>query len=746
MINAKNILVKFTKNWQLLVWLDVFLYALALGAFVYLLSLNWLLAFVFFLITFLISSFLKKPWEINLQKTSKFIDEQLEEVEYSSSLFLKDNQHITSIAKLQQAKVEQKLIKQINSINPPTKLKQAGVFTLLFLLFGFLGYTFNIKDYFINSATKNSTIENINFNSVNPVATKYLPPKIMEQSLRIAYPLYTRLGVKKTSNMSIKAVEGSKIYWSLQFDKKIKSVSIESMGNSYEMKLKNGAYQGSSLLKNSGFYSFKFIDTLNNTYTSKLYTIDVTQDKEPKIDITSLEKRSVFEFYDKKLLNFSSIVTDDYGLNEAYIIATVSKGTGESVKFREEKLSFNKSISKGEKSVKLDKQINLDNLKMEPGDELYFYVEASDLKTPQKNVARSDTYFAVIKDTVSDQFAVEATMGVNRMPDYFRSQRQLIIDTKKLIKNKKNLTKYEFEFKSNELGFEQKALRIKYATFMGEENENMDIVDEENLEALENDNEHDHDDHNHDEEDDKNPIKDFMHDHDHENEHNLVGNKKKEEDPVEKFKHNHSDPEEATLFEESLKVKLLKALQQMWDAELQLRLYKPKASLPYQYKALKYLQEIKNSARIYVHRIGFDPPPIKEEKRLTGELDDIKNFSKQEELVDEDKYKFMKLALIRLETLIQQKEKPIETDKTLFEEAGNELAILAIENPGKYLVILQNLKELILLENKDVKLLKSTRKGLLEAIPNSKPNPNKTRRFKDGLKDLVIKELQVNGR
>ena len=69
-----------------------------------------------------------------------------------------------------------------------------------------------------------------------------------------------------------------------------------------------------------------------------------------------------------------------------------------------------------------------------------------------------------------------------------------------------------------------------------------------------------------------------------------------------------------------------------------------------------------------MHRIGFDPPPIKEEKRLTGELDAIKNFSKQEEIADEDEYQFMKLALARLETLIHQKKNPLEADKTLFEK------------------------------------------------------------------------------
>ena len=64
-------------------------------------------------------------------------------------------------------------------------------------------------------------------------------------------------------------------------------------------------------------------------------------------------------------------------------------------------------------------------------------LKLSILKEPQPNIARSETYFAVINDTITDQFSVEGTMGVDLMPDYFRSQRQLIIDTEKLIANKK---------------------------------------------------------------------------------------------------------------------------------------------------------------------------------------------------------------------------------------------------------------------------------------------------------------------
>lgn len=740
MSSTKNIVLNFTQKWQLMLWLEVCFYAIGVAIMIYFLSLNLLYSLLGFLVSGLICLFIIKPWKITSKKASKFIDEKIDEVEYSTSLFLVNEKKLSLVAQLQQRKIEKQLKNQVKKIQPPTKIKQSVIVLFSLLLIGVLSYIFNVQDYFISKSNKENSKKIVSFQPLDSVSKTYIPPKITEQNLRVLYPNYTNLGSKKTTDMNIKAVEGSRVIWSLKFDARVKKVSLNSTRNTYGLKQKKGIYQGSTVLKNSGFYSFQFTDSLNQKYTSDLYAIDVLQDELPKIQINGLEPFNSFNFDEEKLLNFTSTISDDFGLKEAHIVATVSKGSGESVKFREEKLAFNSSVSRGKKSVNLSAKINLDKLKMKPGDELYFYVEASDLKQPNSNVSRSDTYFAVIKDTVSDQFEVEATMGVNRMPDYFRSQRQLIIDTKKLIENKKNLTAYQFKFKSNELGFDQKALRLKYSAFMGEENEDVDIVDEENLEVFEKEHQEDHDDH------DDNPIKDFMHDHDNENEHNLVDSKKKKENPIKKYAHDHSDPEAVTLFEESLKVKLLKALQLMWDSELQLRLYKPAASLPYQYKVLKYLQEIKNSARIYVHRIGFDPPPIKEEKRLSGELDDIKGFSKQDEIVNEDSFLFMKASTARLEQLIREKSQITKIDRLLFEKAGKELAVLAIEQPGKYLRTLQNLKELTAFGNKSINLLKTTQKGLISAIPNANSNPKKESEFTNKLNEFLLKELEINGK
>ncbi|MEZ4904628.1 MAG: hypothetical protein R2822_24210 [Spirosomataceae bacterium] len=49
-----------------------------------------------------------------------------------------------------------------------------------------------------------------------------------------------------------------------------------------------------------------------------------------------------------------------------------------------------------------------------------------------------------------------ATMAMNILPEYFRSQRQIIIDTEKLLAKQKKMRCQEFNSTSNEIGFDQK--------------------------------------------------------------------------------------------------------------------------------------------------------------------------------------------------------------------------------------------------------------------------------------------------
>lgn len=741
MIEAKHILVKFKQRWQLLLCLEVFLYAIGSAILTYFLSSNVLVAISVFIVLFTILAFIKKPWQPNLTTSSSYIDNHLENLEYSTSLLLKPSENLSSLAMLQQQKVVNRLSNEINKISPPNNIIKSSIVATALILIGFLVYQFNLTDYFTTEISPINKEDVISFQPTDSTNLQAEIPKLINQSLTIYYPNYTNLPASKSSKMDVNAVEGSRISWEIEFSDTLETVSIENIENSYVMEQKDGKYTYSLNLTSSSFYNFKFSDKKGNTYFSDLYAIEVTKDEAPTVDIKGIEQFTQFEFTDDKTVHFNSDITDDYGLNEAYIIATVSKGTGESVKFREEQLSFDTSLKRGAKSQNLSKTINLDAMKMEPGDELYFYILASDLKSPNPNISRSETYFVAIKDTTTNTYGVEGTLGVDRMPDYFRSQRQLIIDTEKLIKQRGQLSKKDFNFTSNELGFDQKALRIKYGEFMGEEQaEEEGVVTKDNLEEFEAENEH------HDEEGEEDLLAAYTHDHDGSNEHNLVDEKKEAEskNPLEVFAHSHDDAEMATLFEESLRSKLLKALGEMWDSELYLRLYEPEKSLPYQYRALSLLQDIKNSARIYVHRIGFDPPPIKEDARLSGKLEEITSYRKNETLEKEKEFPAIRTAIYRIEQIINSKDGISEKDQRLFESSGNELAQKAIENPSQFLQTLQQLKQLSENSETTIEILRAVQKGLMLAIPSSEFYPSKSNRFSDQLNQLLLKELDIN--
>jgi hypothetical protein len=162
-------------------------------------------------------------------------------------------------------------------------------------------------------------------------------------------------------------------------------------------------------------------------------------------------------------------LTDDYGLSRAQIVATVSKGSGEAIKFREEKLSFDSPSKISGKNLQVTKVLDLLRLGLQPGDELYLYVEAEDNKTPVRNYTRTETYFIALQDTSSTVTSVEAGLSVDLMPEYFRSQRQIIIDSEKLLKERRRISKENFNEKSNNLAHDQKVLRLRYGEFLGEE-------------------------------------------------------------------------------------------------------------------------------------------------------------------------------------------------------------------------------------------------------------------------------------
>lgn len=736
-----------SKQHQWLILLQTLLKAVGLSVIIFAVTQSLSFSFaisiivvVTFAIVFIaLSLYLINFWQIDSRFIVRNFNLLHPALQNSADLVLSEQQSLTTIQRLQQSKVIELIKHHQHQLKLPNKLFRSILFFLLCSLISV------ILLWNKNISTEGVTLE-IDKSNTAQLNAAVVSAAIESFEINITPPDYTNIKPYTASLNNINIPEESKIHLKIKFNQPVESAYVIISGkDSLQLKkVVDDHYETSFSLKQEVYFQLAWKN--KEWQQSDLYPIRITKDNGPVISITNLQQFTELTWEDNPQVTTRANLQDDYSLSKAQIIATVSKGSGESVKFREEKINFTSPASIQGRNIQASTVLNLKKLGLEPGDELYFYIEAFDNKTTP-NRSRTDTYFIAVQDTSEIITSTEEGLGVDLMPEYFRSQRQIIIDTEKLINNKKTISSNAFKATSNDLGYDQKVLRLRYSEFMGEEfvsGIGPQVTTEDVEEAS-----HEHD-----------VVKAFGHVHDSENEHNLVEHKHEEKhdhqhensddpdkklSPLEEFVHAHDDTEEATFYIQSVKAKLRAALTLMWDAELQLRLFEPTKSLPYQYKILKLLKEISNDSRIYVHRTGFDPPPIKEDKRYSADLSEVTNPNKQRMYQQQDAYTTIEQAITLLQTKQNKTGKTFSTkDLQLLQLAGNKMAALANEDPILYLEGLKGLSKLINYQYKDEDLaivIQSTIKALWMTLPDPLQKSTKQTSTQHSLENDFIEAL-----
>lgn len=684
-----------------------------------------LLGFASLVISFPAFFFLRGYEKISIVNVLRLLNIENPELQYSADLLVRDKSTLTKLEQLQKGHIHTLLATSDIKFAIPNKMKM--ILSIMFLCFVAYVLSFYIKDEIIK----------VSKTEITPWVTKEVTTSLTSNEVgvkslevTITPPTYTLQKERIQSTLDLVVAEGSLIEWEFDFYEKVKKVVIKFSDKSELVLKKEGqSYFGKIQTTSRMLYELYYVNQDDSTVYSDFHKIDIIYDTPPKVEIGGLAQFTEYEYNSDKKISINAKLSDDYGLTDAYVIATIAQGTGESVLFREEKILLDEKIKKGVKNANLSKHLDLETFGMQPGDELYFYLEAQDNCTLKRNVTRTETYIISIRDTSTFVSTMEGGLGVDLMPEYFRSQRQIIIDTEKLLKNKQGLSAQDFNGQSNELGFDQKVLRLKYGQFLGEE-------DDSGI-AIENPKEVAHNSEENGEEVDV--LEGYTHDHDSEDEHEKA-NEGETKDPLDNYKHAHDSEEEATFFTNSIKGKLKAAMSLMWDAELYLRLYQPEKSLPYQYKALKLIKEIKNHGRVYVHRIGFDPPPIKEESRLSADLSEVKDHRL-------NKYDTVRNnpAIRKVITLINQQIHAVEgsvLEPGVLQAAGVELSQIALENPGKYLYGLQLLRDLMNGKELKVRSLNFLQNQLIQALPEEGLNSEQQGRVLDPLSKKYLQVLE----
>ncbi len=524
-----------------------------------------------------------------------------------------------------------RISKQSQQGKLPKVFTQSLMPFLVFLLVS--GGIFGMGMFSSNNESK--SIHAIESAAMGPknVAEK-LPLTLKKIEIIISPPAYTGEKSITQKNLNIKALEGSTISWNLNFSamESFDVVLIDAGGKKVSFENEGTDYTLTDRVTGSGIYAIKAYDRDSLIFESEWHTLEALLDKSPVI---MPEEKEMYRYHfhkDPKKHAVEARISDEYLVQQTFLVATLARGSGENVKFRENKIPL---PPKNFKNANISHQLDLEAMDFKPGDELYYYWLAIDNKQPESNISKSDTYFIQYVDSAGLTESQLEGMAIHVLPEYFRSQRQIIIDTEKLIAENKKLEEETFNQSSNELGQEQKLLRMRYGQYLGEEYESNapgGLLDTEAVTDLlesfkhihDHEGEHDHDHQDHEENTIQLPDEQ-QHDHDHGKDQ---GEDNELASLLESYLHNHDSEDANTFYEQSTRNILKMALEQMWESELHLRLYEPEKALPYQKQALEYLKSVQQKSRVYVKRTGFDPPPIKEtEKRLTGDVSDISQIA-----------------------------------------------------------------------------------------------------------------------
>ena len=396
--------------------------------------------------------------------------------------------------------------------------------------------------------------------------------------VRTAPPAYTGVAAVESAPKDLEVPEQTVLTWCL----KDPSATEEAIELSTGQVLKPGKECARWTATESVFWRWR----------GNRYTVKVIPDQPPEITITA-PTQMVQELSETATSAAMAVqVRDDYLIKRATLHMTLARGSGENIRFTDREMPL--PGSPDPKQRNWSKSWSLAELGMEPGDELYFFVRATD-NAARPHTVQSPTYALRLPAPPEEAEEESAAMPMLVKPQSLRSQRQIIIDTEQLIADMRStrIGKDEVVERSQKIASDQGTLRRRYGQFLGEES------------SLFSDGEDDHGDHGAEE---GGSNQDILH----------------------QYGHAHDEAENATLYDEETKKVLRRALVAMWDAEKALRAITPKAALAPEHKALEAIKELQQAERIYLHKTAFVPPPIKEEKRMTGDMDGTASYRREQ--------------------------------------------------------------------------------------------------------------------
>lgn len=454
--------------------------------------------------------------------------------------------------------------------------------------------------------------------------------------LDIEAPAYTKIAARTEATLDAKAPQGSRLRWTLRFDPQPQAATLTFHDGSRLALVRDGAsWSGERVLASSTLYRIE-LEGAPPPADDRLHRLDAIADRAPDVRVLEPEKTLTLLEAQQKTWNLAFEASDDHGIASAELQITLAQGGGENVTFKEQTIVLT-PVSPGPSSApqavasapaapagseeespvvaRYAYGLDLAALGIAMGDDVIVRLVVADNRQPEPNVTRSASFILRWPAKASSDSAGLEGIVQKTMPAYFRSQRQIIIDSEALLAEKAGLGEDAFLSRSDAIGVDQKILRLRYGQFLGEESETHAQHAQAEEQTAHSAGEHaDGASQGHEEE----PAHGAADAHDHAAS-DTPAKFGQEGDVVAEFGHVHDIAEAATLLDAETKATLKSALAEMWQAELHLRQGRPDEALPYEHRALEFIKQVQQSTRIYLARVGLELPPPDEARRLSGE-------------------------------------------------------------------------------------------------------------------------------
>lgn len=468
---------------------------------------------------------------------------------------------------------------------------------------------------------------------VDSTGRRSADPQIAEVQLSVRPPPYTGLPVRSADTIGTRAPMGSTLRWTLRVTSSVESFALATHEDQVlSFSFRNGAWRGGTTLTRSMLVRAEATGT---RLDPRLHRVEAIPDRAPRVRMLKPTRTLSMASPGQRAFALEFHADDDYGVGPARLVVTHAQGSGENIGVRTQTMSV---VASGPpRSRRIVALLDVAALGMQPGDDLIAQLHVDDNRQPRPQTTRSASAILRWPLPASDDQSSMDGLVQRVLPAYFRSQRQIIIDSEALLARRAKLAAAEFVAQSDAIGVDQRVLRLRYGQFLGEEGaEAPHLPAGASIDGAASD-----------------PAKDattslFADAHAHEQAKEAETSASREPAPsptpehphegapqlpvaafgdavsvTDEYGHTHDIPEAATLLDPATQKLLRAALGEMWQAELHLRQGFPQRALPFENRALDLIKKVQQADRIYLAKVGSQIPPVDEARRLSGKRDGL---------------------------------------------------------------------------------------------------------------------------